>query len=107
MNLEHAMTSPSTPLTHRLRRHQFVRVAAGQPVRLCSQAGTLWVTIDGEPADIEVDAGECRRFDRHATMLVGALGSDALVTVTPLAGATWGQRLAAAFGRPAIALEAV
>jgi hypothetical protein len=102
MTLEHVMTALNTPLTRTLDAHRFVRIAAGEPVRLCADAGTLWVTIDGEPTDIEVDAGHCREFADHAPMLVSALGGTATVTVTPLVSRSPWRRVAAALGRAPI-----
>ncbi len=85
---------------------RFLRIAAGQPVRVCSNSGALWITVDGEPDDIQVDPGACLRMDPRSPMLVTALDGDADVTVTPLAPPGWRRRLAQAFGRPPISLRA-
>ena len=41
---------------HPLGRADFLHLAA-QPVRLIVDRGTAWVTQDGEPEDIQIDAG--------------------------------------------------
>lgn len=73
-----------TPMTsRRLGRCEFIHWAA-RPVRLAVDRGTLWVTQDGEPQDIEIDAGGQRDFDGHARLTIGTLGGDAELRLTPL-----------------------
>lgn len=79
------MKTPSMT-SHRLGREDFLHLR-GSAVRLAAQRGTLWVTQDGEPADIQIDAGASHVFDGHAPITVGTLGGDALLTATPLAPA--------------------
>lgn len=76
--------APPRALARRLRHDQFVHFA--RPRRLCIRAerGTLWVTIDRKPEDIELNAGESRVFDGTARVVVGAIGGDAAFTATPL-----------------------
>ena len=72
-----------TMRTRRLGRTDFLHLGR-QPVRLAADCGTLWVTQDGEPEDIQIDAGQMREFDGHAVLTVGTLGGGAQVRVTPL-----------------------
>lgn len=73
-----------TPTTRRcLGRADFLYLAA-RPVRLLVDRGTVWVTQDGEPEDLEIDAGLQRDFDGHARLMIGALGGPAEVRLLPL-----------------------
>ena len=91
--------SLSLPFARRLRRDQFVRFA--HPKRLCVRAehGVLWITIDGDPNDIELRPGESAIFDGPDRVLVGAIDQDAVMTATPLPTVpSWQDRLAATLG---------
>ncbi len=72
------------PLARRLRRGQVLRF--DRPRRLCVRAerGALWITVDGEREDIELDAPQSRVFDGRATVLVSAIGGDAVLTAVRL-----------------------
>ncbi len=74
------MSTPSNT-SHRLGRDDFLHLP-DEPVCLFAERGTLWVTEDGEPDDIQLDAGRWHRFDGHAAVTVGTLGGEALVRVT-------------------------
>ncbi len=80
---------------HRLRRHQFLSLR--KPLGLCVRAerGSLWVTVDGEPEDIELSAGESRVFKGRATVVVGTLGGDAVFSTTAPKALFWARRLQA------------
>lgn len=74
----------STPMTSRhLGSADFIHLAA-RPVRLVVDLGTLWVTQDGEPEDIEIDAGSQREFDGHTRLTIGTLGGEAELRLVPL-----------------------
>ena len=74
----------SAPMTRRrLGRADFIHLAA-RPVRLVVDRGTLWVTQDGEPEDIEIDAGGQRDFDGHARLTIGTLGGETELRLVPL-----------------------
>ncbi len=80
--------SPAHPIqagsrVHRLRRHQFLTLKRPRGLCLRAERGTLWVTVDGWPDDIELNAGQSRVFDGRATVVVGALGGDAVLSTTP------------------------
>jgi hypothetical protein len=78
--LEMIMNRPSLPLTRRLQRDQFLRFAHPRGLCLRADSGTLWVTVDGEPDDIEIGAGDCRSFDGDRPLLVGSFRGDAVVS---------------------------
>lgn len=75
--------SATLPLHRRLRRDQFLHFARPSHMRLRAERGTLWVTVDGEPDDIEIEAGQSRDFDGSAPITVGTLGGDAVFSATP------------------------
>ena len=94
------MSNSVKAFARRLRSGQFLRFE--QPRRLCLRAerGSLWITVDGEPDDIELDQGQSRVFDGRATVLVSSLGGDAVLSATPLtqrpaAAPAWLARLQA------------
>ena len=87
------MKHPALPTRTRLHRHEFLHFKRHQALRLQADCGTLWVTVDGELDDIEINAGNSRVFDGHATVTVGTLGGDALFTATPLTPPGWLNRL--------------
>lgn len=74
----------SAPMTsHRLGRGDCLHVAA-QPVRVLADQGTLWVTQDGVPADMEVEAGSERDFQCHGGLTIGTFGGEAALRLLPL-----------------------
>lgn len=77
------MNRPSTT-RHGLGRTDFLHLR-GAAVCVMAEHGTVWVTQDGEPDDIQLDAGQWQRFDGRARLIVSALGGDARVRVTRLA----------------------
>lgn len=77
------MNLPDTA-SHRLGRSDVLHLAA-RPQRLSVEHGSLWVTQDGEPEDMQIDAGASLEFDGHTALLVSTLGGPALLRVTPLA----------------------
>ena len=105
------MSNPSSttclPTRTRLGRDDFLRFTGHRAVRLQADRGTLWVTLDGEPDDIEIDAGSSRVFDGHAAITVGTLGGPAVFSAEALGQPDWSERLRAAAQRwwPAAHLE--
>jgi hypothetical protein len=97
MNQEHAMTSRPHPVgattVHRLRRHQALSLR--RPKGLCVRAerGSLWVTVEGDLADIELASGDSRVFEGPATVVVSTLGGDAVASITAKPARAWTQRL--------------
>ena len=77
--LEMTMTATTLPLVRRLRHDQFLRFEHPRGLCLRAERGALWVTVDGEPDDIEIDAGDCRVFNGDEAVLVGSFRGDAVV----------------------------
>jgi len=66
-----------------LERGQSTRLTDAAAAHLASAAGTLWVTIDNDPRDIVLEAGD--GFDVVSTepLLVEVLGGPAVLEVRP------------------------
>lgn len=67
------IASPTLKLVPR----QPVRLWVGAGHHLTGIRGTTWVTIDGEPRDILLEAGDTHRFARAGRVMVQALGGKA------------------------------
>jgi len=82
-----------TTTLHRLRRHQALSLR--RPKGLCVRAerGSLWVTVDGDLADIELSPGDSRIFEGPATVVVSTLRGDAVASITATLAPAWTQRL--------------
>lgn len=65
-----------------LPRERFVTLRRPRGLRLCVESGCLWVTVDGQPEDIEINAGECRVFDGTTDVVLGTLGGEATLTAS-------------------------
>lgn len=78
---------------HRLRRNQALSLRRPQSLCVRAERGTLWVTVDGDLADIELSPGESQVFNGPATVVVGTLGGDAVASITAKAPSAWTQRL--------------
>lgn len=78
------MSNNVKAFVRRLRKNQVLRFE--HPRRLCLRAerGSLWVTVDGQLDDIELDAGQSRVFDGRAMVLISSVGGDAVLSATPL-----------------------
>ena len=76
------MRSLQQPVTVTLSRDRFLRIVRPLGVRVHAERGTVWVTIDGEADDLLLEAGESREFGASAPMLVGALGAQAVATLS-------------------------
>ena len=94
MNLEHAVTITNLPIRARLGRADFLHFKRQHPLRLRADRGSLWVTLDGHPEDIEIEPGKSREFDGQSALTVGALGGEAIVSAAPVATReSWVRRL--------------
>lgn len=71
------MDTNASALTLTLDRAQFLRLK--QPAGLCLQVqrGTLWITVDGRPDDLELAAGERLCLEGDAPVVIGTLGGAA------------------------------
>lgn len=66
-----AMPYAATELSLKRSELLRVRLRPGREIR-CLQ-GCLWLTFDGNPSDVLVDAGECFRGDAVDSVLISAL----------------------------------
>ena len=97
------MTSLHPDFVQRLRRGQFVRFEHPCQLRLAAEQGALWVTVDGEPDDIQIDAGTSRTFDGDCAVLVGTFRGDAVLSATtPPPAPSWRAWLGWALSRAVV-----
>ena len=78
------MKTPTTAFAQRLRRHEFQRFENPRQLCLRAERGTLWVTIDDQPDDIVLQAGERVVLDGKMRALVTPLGGSVAYSATPL-----------------------
>ena len=72
----------------RLASQQPLRLTGAAGARLHSVAGVLWVTVDHDPDDHVLQAGESLSIDSPRPVLVSALGGPATLAVcAPVAAA--------------------
>ena len=69
-------------------------VRKGRGGRISVERGTVWITQDGNPDDICVEAGQCYTIASDATMVASALGVEGGATITigpsePLSRPAW------------------
>ena len=67
-----------------LERGQSTRLTDARQAHLASAAGTLWVTIDNDPRDIVLEAGEGFDVKSSEPLLVCALGGPAVMDLRPM-----------------------
>jgi Protein of unknown function (DUF2917) len=67
---------------------QSTRLTEARTSRLASAAGTLWITIDNDPRDIVLEAGEGFEVTGDAPVIVGALGGPAVLSLVPACSST-------------------
>lgn len=82
-----------TTTLHRLRRHQALSLRRPQGLCVRAERGSLWLTVEGDLADIELAPGDSRIFEGTATVVVSTLGGDAVASVTAKAAPAWIERL--------------
>ncbi|MFZ5548131.1 MAG: DUF2917 domain-containing protein [Pseudomonadota bacterium] len=78
------MSTPLAPTTLRLERGQSTRLDDTHPTHLASAAGTLWITIDNDPRDIVLEAGQAIDLWGDVPVLVGPLGGPAVLQLSPV-----------------------
>jgi hypothetical protein len=78
------MDRTQVPPVISLPRHASRRLVG--PPKLRAERGTLWVTVDGSPDDILLEAGDSRCFAAGDRVLVHALGGDAEFRAWPPVG---------------------
>ena len=72
-----------SPMTLDLAREQGVRLTDARGTRIACRSGALWITIDNDPRDVTLGAGESTTLDSCAGTLVQAILGPAEVAVTP------------------------
>lgn len=72
------MPELSRTIHHHLARQAVLRF--DRAVRLQVDHGSLWLTVDGEPADLQLESGEVYEHDGHARLLATPLGGPADVS---------------------------
>jgi hypothetical protein len=68
-----------------LERGQSTRLTDARQAHLASASGTLWVTIDNDPRDIVLEAGEGFDVISSEPLLICALGGPAVMDLRPVA----------------------
>lgn len=83
------MPELSRTIHHHLARQAVLRF--DRAVRLQVDQGSLWLTVDGEPADLQLEPGEVFEHDGHAPLVATPLGGPAEVSsrALPSAPARW------------------
>jgi len=66
-----------------LQRGQTTRLTGAGHAHLASASGTLWVTIDHDPRDIVLEAGQGLDVNSRESLLVCALGGPAVLDLRP------------------------
>ena len=66
--MNHDLIAGST----RLGKGSLARLASRRGERIECLSGTLWVTQDGDPRDVVLEAGESFEFDRSGRSIVSA-----------------------------------
>lgn len=69
------MPELSRTIHHHLARQTVLRFDSA--VRLQVDQGSLWLTVDGEPEDLQLESGEVFEHDGHASLLATPLGGPA------------------------------
>lgn len=82
--MTHPRRATTLPLRQRLRADDFLHFRHPPVLRLQAETGTLWVTVDGKPDDIQIEAGQSRVLHGRAPVTVGTLGGDAVLSASAL-----------------------
>ena len=77
MRLE--LDSPRIPLV----AHGLARLPDASSTRIVCETGTVWITIDNDPRDIVLEAGEGFDVTGDAPLLICALGGPAVLDLGP------------------------
>ncbi len=73
------MNHVSTPVPTLLAHRRILRLRDRDGDRVECLDGSVWITQDGDPRDIVLDAGEAFTLDRRGTTLVYALANARVV----------------------------
>jgi hypothetical protein len=108
MNTLHLITTAAWPLqtSMKLGREDLIALELQAGDSLRSDCGTVWLTVDGQPQDVLVDAGELHTVKATGTVNVSALRSARLVVLgrRPLQWHRVGARAQDPIGRGLAAL---
>lgn len=63
----------------RLRKGEVRRLGGGRGRGIAVFEGLVWVTVDGDPRDTILEAGESHTFDRDGAVIVQAFAPSALL----------------------------
>ena len=66
-------TSGALRAVNGLRRGQLLALRGRRGLRIESRRGAIWVTQDGDPNDVVLDAGQAHVLERDAPVLIQAL----------------------------------
>lgn len=72
------MPELSRTIHHHLARQAVLRF--DRAVRLQVDLGSLWLTVDGEPDDLQLEPGQIFEHDGHAPLVATPLGGPAEVS---------------------------
>jgi Protein of unknown function (DUF2917) len=77
--------------TATLRKGQLLALDGRHGLRIDCRAGSLWITEDGEPDDVVLEAGQSHSVSGRQRVLVQALGPARLAVRPPAsaAGSSW------------------
>lgn len=80
-----ALTQPGPSLVNGLRKGQLLALRGRRGARIESRRGAVWVTQDGDPNDVVLDAGEAHVLDHDAPVLIQALDAACVAVQAPAA----------------------
>ena len=82
------MNIVSSPITHLQRRQTFsLRGEPGQQLQV--RSGEVWVTQDGDPRDLVLEAHQCFTLDRAGHVLISALRDASFAVASPKQAGRW------------------
>lgn len=78
--LQRAAAAPAAPSVRQLDKYATACIAHPMGRTITCNAGTLWLTIDNDPLDVILDAGQSHHCDTASKLLIHAL-ADARLSV--------------------------
>ena len=97
------MVCLDSPSRVHVRRGGVIRLDGAAGTAVTCRAGAVWITLEGDPRDILLEAGEAFVIDRQGLSLVCAIAGPAEVEVVAPGEAASGEAIAR---EPAPAAEA-
>lgn len=71
------MNIPFGASTATLDRQHALRLPSHTPARVRALRGSLWITLDGDPRDIDLPEGQSFEFDGSKAAVIGTLDREA------------------------------